>query len=46
MLLGDLLDLDAALLADHQDDALRGAIEDESEIQLAIDGEAFFDQQS
>ena len=46
MLFGDLLDLDAALFADHQDDALRGAIEDQAEIQLAIDGEAFLDQQA
>ena len=46
MLFGDLLDLDAALFADHQDDALRGAVEDEAEIQLAIDGEAFLDQQA
>ena len=46
MLFGDLLDLDAALFADHQDDALRGAIEDETEIELAVDGEAFLDQQA
>ena len=45
MLFGDLLDLDAALFADHEDDALRGTIEDEPEIQLAIDGEAFFDEE-
>ncbi len=45
MLFGDLLDLDAALFADHEDDALRGAIEDEPEIQLAIDGETFFDEE-
>ena len=45
MLLRDLLDLDAALLAHHEDDALRGAIEDEAEIQLAIDSETFLDQQ-
>ena len=45
-LVGDFFDLDAALFADHQHDALRGAIEDESEVELAVDGEAFLDQQA
>ena len=46
MLFRHLLDLDAALFADHQDDALGGAIDDEAEIELLVDGQALFDQQA
>ena len=45
-LFGDLLNLDAALLADHEDDALRGAIHHQAEIQLLVDGQALFHEQA
>ena len=45
-LLGDLLNLDAALFADHQDDALRRTIHHQAEIELTVDGQALFHQQS
>ncbi len=42
-LLGDLLDLDAAFLADHQREALARAIQHDAEVQLALDPEALLD---
>ncbi len=41
---GDLLDLDAALLADHQHRLLAGAIEDDAEVELAFDLQALLDE--
>src|SRR5688572_33408159 len=42
----DLLDLDAAFLTDHQGDALRRSIDNETQIQLSIDREPFLHEQA
>ena len=43
-LFGDLLDLDAAFLADHQHEPLARAIEDDAEVELALDLQPLLDQ--
>ena len=42
--LGDLFDLDAPLLAGHEDRALGGAVDDEPEVELAFDPEPLLDE--
>ncbi len=42
----DFLDVDAALCADHQDGPSSPAIDQQAEVQLAIDGQALFDEQT
>ncbi len=40
----DLLDVDATVLARHQHGLLRGAVEDDAEVQLAGDAETLLDE--
>ena len=40
----DLLDLDAPLLADHQHQPLARAVEDDAQVQLALDAEPLLDE--
>ena len=43
---GDLFDFHAAGLRGHEDDFGAGAVEDEAEVELTIDGGAFFDEEA
>ncbi len=43
---GDLFDLHAAGLRGHEDDLGGGAVEDEAEVELAVDGGALFDEEA
>ena len=42
----DFFDFHAAGLRGHEDDFAGGAVEDEAEVELAVDGGAFFDEEA
>ena len=43
---GDFFDIHAALLGGHEDDAGGGSVDDGAEVELAVDGRAFFNEQA
>ncbi len=46
IILGDFLDFHAASSAGHEDDGTSSAIDEQAEIEFALDVEAFFDEQT